>query len=306
MFGYVTTNMEEMKIKDYRIYHGFYCGVCQDLKEDHGQTSRVTLTYDVTFLGILLTGLYETETKREEHFCAMHPFKKHLCLRNQWTAYAADMNVLLSYYNLLDDWEDEKKTVPLILASALKKDVKRLKERYPRQASAIETYLQKLKACEQEASTDLDRAAADTGEMLGEIYVWKEDVWADTMRKIGCAMGRFIYRMDAYEDIEKDRKKGNYNPWKPIAQEKDFDDRVRQILMMEAAEASRQFEKLPIIEYVDILRNILYSGIWTKYDRIKSREKETEEKIRNVGSIQRPWCIAEMQAWTKSKKHTGS
>ena len=132
--------------------------------------------------------------------------------------------------------------------------------------------------CEQEASTDLDRAAADTGEMLGEIYVWKEDVWADTMRKIGCAMGRFIYRMDAYEDIEKDRKKGNYNPWKPIAQEKDFDDRVRQILMMEAAEASRQFEKLPIIEYVDILRNILYSGIWTKYDRIKSREKETRRK----------------------------
>ena len=62
MFGYVTTNMEEMKIKDYRIYHGFYCGVCQDLKEDHGQTSRVTLTYDVTFLGILLTGLYETES----------------------------------------------------------------------------------------------------------------------------------------------------------------------------------------------------------------------------------------------------
>ena len=74
MFGYVTTNMEEMKIKDYRIYHGFYCGVCQDLKEDHGQTSRVTLTYDVTFLGILLTGLYETETKREEHFCASQFF----------------------------------------------------------------------------------------------------------------------------------------------------------------------------------------------------------------------------------------
>lgn len=278
MFGYVTTNMEEMKIKDYRIYHGFYCGVCQDLKEDHGQTSRVTLTYDVTFLGILLTGLYETETKREEHFCAMHPFKKHLCLRNQWTAYAADMNVLLSYYNLLDDWEDEKKPVPLILASALKKDVKRLKERYPRQASAIETYLQKLKACEQEASTDLDGQQQIRERCLVKSMSGKKMSGQIQCRKIGCAMGRFIYRMDAYEDIEKDRKKGNYNPWKPIAQEKDFDDRVRQILMMEAAEASRQFEKLPIIEYVDILRNILYSGIWTKYDRIKSREKETRRK----------------------------
>ena len=141
--------------------------------------------------------------------------------------------------------------------------------------------------------------------MLGEIYVWKEDVWADTMRKIGCAMGRFIYRMDAYEDIEKDRKKGNYNPWKPIAQEKDFGDRARQILMMEAAEASRQFEKLPIIEYVDILRNILYSGIWTKYDRIspgKKRRGENKECWIHTASL----VYREMQAWTKSKKHTGS
>ena len=92
------------------------------------------------------------------------------------------------------------------------------------------------------------------------------------------ATGAFIHQTNKSKGIEKDRKKGNYNPWKPIAQEKDFDDRARQILMMEAAEASRQFEKLPIIEYVDILRNILYSGIWTKYDRIKSREKETRRK----------------------------
>ena len=273
MFGYVTTNMEEMKIKDYRIYHGFYCGVCQELKEGHGQTSRVTLTYDVTFLGILLTGLYETETKREEHFCAMHPFKKHLCLRNQWTAYAADMNVLLSYYNLLDDWEDEKKPVPLILASALKKDVKRLKEKYPRQARAIETYLQKLKACEQEASIDLDRA-----EMLGEIYVWKEDVWADTMRKIGCAMGRFIYRMDAYEDIEEDLKLNRYNPLAELYGQESFEENCQQILKMMMAETSRVFEQLPIVEEVEILRNILYAGVWSRYGQIRCSRKGTDKK----------------------------
>lgn len=285
MFGYITTNMEEMKIKDYRIYHGFYCGICQDLKEGHGQLARTTLTYDTTFLGILLTALYETEVNREEHYCAMHPFKKHLCLRNQWTAYAADMNVLLSYYNLMDDWEDEKKPIPLLLAGTLKSDVEKLKEKYPRQTEAVETYLKKLKTCEAEDCTDLDRAAADTGEMLGEIYVWREDIWADTMRKIGCAMGKFIYLMDAYEDIEKDLKKGNYNPWKSIAQEKDFKERAGQILMLEAAECSRNFEKLPIIEFVDILRNILYSGIWTKYDALNgtkdkkssvNQEKELE------------------------------
>ena len=278
MFGYIVVHKPELKVREYETYRASYCGLCHSLKKQSGRIGQLTLSFDMTFLALLLTGLYEPETVTKSARCIAHPVEKHFYRENRYFDYAADMNVLLSYYNLLDDWEDEKKPVPLILASALKKDVKRLKEKYPRQARAIETYLQKLKACEQEASTDLDRAAADTGEMLGEIYVWKEDVWADTMRKIGCAMGRFIYRMDAYEDLEKDRKKGNYNPWKPIAQEKDFDDRARQILMMEAAEASRQFEKLPIIEYVDILRNILYSGIWTKYDRIKSREKETRRK----------------------------
>lgn len=161
MFGYITTNMEELKIKDYRKYHAFYCGICQDLKEFHGQTSRITLTYDMTFLAVLLTGLYEKEPTVEHHFCAMHPLKKHLCYRNELTAYAADMNVLLSYYNLLDDWQDEKKPVPLVMAKTLDKDVKRLREKYPRQAEAIENYLEKLRVCEKEKSTDLDRASGD-------------------------------------------------------------------------------------------------------------------------------------------------
>ena len=137
MFGYVTTNMEEMKIKDYRKYRAFYCGVCQDLKEYHGQISRLTLTYDMTFLAVLLNGLYESEISEEKHFCAPHPLKKHLCYRNEITAYVADMNVLLSYYNLLDDWIDEKKAVSLAGARALQKDVAELKEKYPRQAAAI-------------------------------------------------------------------------------------------------------------------------------------------------------------------------
>ena len=154
MFGYVTTNMEEMKVKDYRKYRAFYCGICQDLKEYHGQPSRLTLTYDMTFLAILLTGLYESAPVSEQHLCGLHPLKKHLCYRNELTAYAADMNVLLSYYNLLDDWIDEKKPVPLALARTLRKDVKRLRNRYPRQAKAICSYLKKPRACEFEKSPD--------------------------------------------------------------------------------------------------------------------------------------------------------
>lgn len=274
MFGYITTNMEEMKIKDYRKYRYFYCGICQDLKEYHGQVSRLTLTYDMTFLAVLLSGLYEKKIMEGQYRCGAHPWKKHTAYRSEITAYVADMNVLLSYYNLLDDWVDEKKPVPLAMAGVMKKDVHRLKEKYPRQVKAIVHYLKKLKVCEKEKSPDLDRASGDTGEMLGEIFVWKKDHWEDTLRKIGYSLGKFIYLMDACDDVEKDRKKGNYNPWLSMAEEPDFYERAGQILTMLAAESSREFEKLPIVDYVDILRNILYSGIWSRYDKLTNKNEE--------------------------------
>ena len=144
MFGYVTVRKEDLKIKDYEKYHAYYCGVCQDLKEAYGMKGQATLTYDMTFLAILLTGLYEDKTVREEHRCVVHPGRKHVCLRNEFTRYAADMNILLTYYNLLDDWEDEKNHAALIGAKALRGSFLKVAQAYPRQTKAVKNYLKKI------------------------------------------------------------------------------------------------------------------------------------------------------------------
>ncbi len=109
MFGYITVNKEELKVKDFERYHSYYCGICRDLKQSCGELARMTLTYDMTFLAILLTGLYEEKSSQERHFCVLHPMQKRPCTRNRYTSYAADMNILLVYHNLMDDWQDEKK-----------------------------------------------------------------------------------------------------------------------------------------------------------------------------------------------------
>lgn len=129
MFGYVTIRKDDLKVKDYNKYQAYYCGLCQDIKEAYGKKGQAMLTFDMTFLSILLTGLYECETKEEEHYCFLHPGKKHKCLRNKYTKYCADMNVLLAYYNLLDDWEDEKNYAAFTAAKALKKSVTRIEHR---------------------------------------------------------------------------------------------------------------------------------------------------------------------------------
>ena len=82
--------------------------------------------------------------------------------------------------------------------------------------------------------------------------------------------------MDAYDDLEKDRKIGSYNPFIKEADRENFDDYAKELLTMMAAEATVSFERLPVIDYVDILRNVLYSGIWTKYRIIRKRKTESD------------------------------
>ena len=100
------------------------------------------------------------------------------------------------------------------------------------------------------------------GRILGEIFVQDdEDFFASELRLIGCGLGRFIYILDAYNDRVKDQKKGLYNP---LGQEMSNDE-VKELLLDAASIASAAFERLPLDEYIPILRNILYSGIWTKF-----------------------------------------
>lgn len=121
MFGYVTICEPELKIKDFKAYKACYCGLCKSLKEYYGSLGQLTLTYDMTFVILLLTSLYETELKQSMHRCKVHPVKKQTMLQNEFSEYAADMNILLSYYHLKDDWQDEKKLSGLLGCAAFRK-----------------------------------------------------------------------------------------------------------------------------------------------------------------------------------------
>jgi len=134
MFGYVTANEPELKVKDYHKYKAYYCGLCQSLKRQYGSAGQLTLAYDMTFVIILLTSLYESETKAESHRCKMHPLKPQPMLENEITEYAADMNLIMAYYHLEDDWKDEKKVAGLLGSMALKRKVEKAIRKYPRQS----------------------------------------------------------------------------------------------------------------------------------------------------------------------------
>ena len=154
MFGYVTVCEPELKVKDLKKYRAYYCGLCRTLKEDYGFMGQMTLTYDMTFAVILLSSLYETITKHEEHRCKVHPVKRQHMLRNEITSYAAAMNVLLAYYHMEDDWQDDRKVSSLMTKSLIQGKAKKIIEKYPRQSEIIRKSLKELGECEQDVLAD--------------------------------------------------------------------------------------------------------------------------------------------------------
>ncbi len=287
MFGYITINKGELKVKEFEYYKSCYCGLCGQLRKDYGQTAGIMLSYDMTFLSLFLSSLYEKDYDKQVKRCMRHPCRKQMFQKNQYTEYASHMTLLLMYHKLLDNWKDEKSVLSRLGATAIKNRYKKTAKRYPRQVKAIEEYMKETARYEAEQQMipeeQLEALSSCTGNMLREIFLYYEkDVWQETLQELAFYLGKYIYILDAYDDLEKDRKEGAFNPLFAMENEQGFENKIYDFLNIMGAMAAKQFEKLPIIENASLLRNILYSGMWEKYEEIRRlREKRRAEEQKN-------------------------
>lgn len=273
MFGYVVANTSELKVREYRKYKAYYCGLCGALREKYGFIGQMTLTYDMTFLVILLTSLYECATVTKKGRCAVHPVKRQTSITGEATGYAADMNVLMAYYKFADDRLDERKLKSTAGIRLTHPAFEKIKARYPEKCRVIAGQLAKLGACERQKETRPDIPSGYFGYLTAELFAYRHDVWEKTLRRMGFYLGKFIYIMDAYDDVDDDIKNGAYNVLAPIRDEPDFDIRVRDMMNDILGRCAAEFEKLPCVRDAEILRNILYAGVWTAYGKKRNARK---------------------------------
>ena len=269
MFGYVTASLGELSQAQRDRYTEGYCGICAAIGRRSSQLSRAGLQYDMVFLALTLMSLYEPEEEKSRFRCLMHPGKRRSRTGGPVIDYAADMNVALSYLKALDDWQDEEKTSARLLIKALKPHYDRIEREYPRQCKAMEESMAALGALEKENIRDPDRAANTFGQLMGALFVWKEDLWQETLYRMGFCLGRFIYLMDAQLDLQEDQKKGSYNPLLDTQTE----DHLESILVLTMSRCAFFYEKLPLVQDKGLLDNILYSGVWVRYREHYRKER---------------------------------
>jgi hypothetical protein len=269
MFGSIAINPEALSKEENDRYRQYYCGLCHQLDVMYGSIGRASLAYDMTFLAMLLSSLYELEETRGGQRCVPHPVKPRSYVATPTTAYAADMNIILAYYQYLDDWNDDHDPAAREKSRLMEKYLARIREFNPRQCMAIADSLQRLGEMEKAGELNPDLPANCFGELMGALLAWRQDEYTSTLWRMGASLGRFVYLLDAVNDLKSDIKKQRYNPL--VAQlETDFTPMLTMLL----AECTAEFEKLPIRRDRHILQNHLYSGVWQKYQVRKKKRAD--------------------------------
>jgi len=275
LFGYVTASMGELTPQQRQRYMGCYCGICRAIGARASRLSRLSLNYDMVFLALLLSSLYEPEEAVENRRCLLHPVSPRPGLRSEAVIYAADMNVALAYFSADDHWRDDRRPDALALRRVLRRQYPQIAQRYPRQCQAMEGCIQALSRLEQENCPNPDLPANCFGQLMAELLVWKQDMWEPYLREMGTCLGRFIYLIDAATDFERDRQKKRYNPF--LAMGETDVSHWEDFLVLEMGHCTRSYEALPLVQDKALMDNILYSGIWITYRKKKARKGAQEE-----------------------------
>ncbi len=279
MFGYVRADTPYLYIKDDNLYRAMYCGVCKGIAEVCGHRARMGLSYDVTFLSVILHNIKGEDVKIEKSHCLTHCIRSRLMANvDELTRMLGALNTELVYYKYTDDIMDGDKGRGKRLW--FKKGHKRVLKKYPEIARIVKENMAAQERLEKEGDAGLDRSADATANMLADFsdYVLGEKR-TDYTRNLFYAVGKWIYLIDALDDYDKDLKKEAYNPFLtefPSACRKEMLERNREAV--EFAFKTLFFDiraNLCEIEFRfnrDLSDNILLRGLPMMTNRIMNGE----------------------------------
>ena len=278
MFGYIRISKGEMKIKEYDTYKAVYCSLCKKLGKSYGFLSRMTLSYDFTFLALINMSLKNDCGGYKTGRCAFNPLKKcNYCSDFDFLEMPSAAAMIMLYYKILDNIEDEsglKKLGFILLKPIFKRAYKKAKKEYPEIDNIVGGYIDTQNRLEKNKCSSIDEICDATAKALAGILAILSDDETEKriLGRLGYCIGKYIYLMDAFSDREEDNKKGRYNIIN-LLNESDTLERVQKQIYYSINEAARAFELLNVKRYKTILGNIIYLGLEDTYLKEKNNER---------------------------------
>ncbi len=286
MFGYVMPLKDELKIKEYNQFKSYYCGLCFHIKKGFGNFPRLFLNYDMAFLGLLLDSLNPNKTEIENKKCLTNPITKKSVVSNcSALAYAAAMNLSLVYYKLIDDAYDDKNIKSRLAAFLLKYYTKKFDPKISEINTVIQKNLSELSIMEKEKSFScIDEICHPFSLIVAQLFkmypssvINDNGTIRDDLFQFGYALGKWIYMIDALDDLKSDMKKNKFNPLnylynsKHLTYEelfKEIKEPVSFTILNCGYTCKLYLDKLPITKHKEILENIISLGMMDQYNKV--------------------------------------
>lgn len=269
MFGYVRINKMDLTFREFETYKAYYCGLCKYLKRNHTEISRLTLNYDITFLIVLLSSVYEPASEVYHEHCIVNPLKEKKHISNEITEYAASMNILLSYYKLKDNVVDDGGIKNKLAEIAYRKSYDTALKKYPEKARLIKENLDRLSDLEKAENTNIDEISNTFGNLMAEVFSYKDDEYTQRLKNVGFNIGKYIYILDAFADLDDDIKNKSYNPFISYKDDREaLKMRVDKLISMILSRLEMNILSLDLNLNRTIIENILYSGVYLRYKGI--------------------------------------
>ena len=299
MFGYVTPLKAEMKVKDYERFKCYYCGLCCHIKNIFGNVPRTFLNYDMTFLGLLLDGLSDDEIKVKKHLCVLHPSAKKIIIDdNKALSYAAAINISLVYYKFIDDINDDNNLKSKFKVALLSPYKKKFSNSIVEINNKISKCLNDLSLLEKNKSfTCIDEICEPFSKLVGIVlkeypFKLKDDSneLRETLYQLGYSIGKWIYLIDALDDLKSDMEKNKFNPLNYLYNKDNLDynifiesirQRVQFTILNCGYTCMENLNKLNINRNRDILFNIIELGLMDKYLKVTENEDKINKSKRS-------------------------
>ncbi len=279
MFGYLQVQKSELLVREFEAYKSVYCGLCKQMGKDYSFLSRFTLSYDCTFYAILLMSINRTCKGFKDGRCTCNPLKKCKFALSDGDAYqkAAAFSILSVYYKLKDDIADGrffKRLFCRTLKPLFSHWRKKANKKYPEIDGLVSQMMDLQLEAEHSTQSSIDRSAHPTAFMLANLLSMesKNESEKRVLYEFGYHMGRWIYLIDAADDIQKDIKNKNYNPFVSAEDGQIMSaDFITAVLNQSLARAYDAYNLIDIIDFKGILDNMMLLGFPAVQNRVTSK-----------------------------------
>lgn len=278
MFGYVQTDRMNLYVKDELLYKSLYCGICKSIGKCYGCLARLTTSFDMTFMSAVVHNFVGTDVKINKRRCVLHPFKKRPMIDDdEINRVISAVNIMLAYYKATDDVLDDGGFKKRFARRMLKKAYKRVNKNYAGLEDIVKTEYERLRNLEKQNCNSIDELSDCFGMMMQRLsaYILKDET-TESFENMSYELGKWVYLIDALDDIERDYNKKKFNPFlvtdKKFESKKQFFEDNKEMIddLMNAtiSELKRNFTLLDFKFDANLVCNIIFRGIDLKTKNI--------------------------------------